>query len=278
MKYVQLLRPSHWIKNLFILVPIFFARGLFNHQKALFVLISTIAFCFSASCVYIFNDIFDRHQDSKHSHKNARPIASGQISVRQGWIILVTLFVSVCAMVYLFVPQVALLFGLYFVANLLYTLYLKRIAVIDILIVSAMYLIRIGIGGQAASVPVSHWLVLCTIFFSLFLIIAKRKAELSQDHPREVLKLYTPELLNIFLTVSVALTLVAYSLYTVLAVTSALAVYSIFFVILAFFRYLVLVYTTDKAEYPERAIWIDPVILIAGFAWMCFMYGIFYLK
>ena len=175
-----LLRPYSWIKNLFIFVPLFFARDFFIYEKLTNVTLAFIIFCITASSVYIINDIFDIEQDRKHDTKKNRPIASGAVSVKSA----VTLFFCLLAinalLIHFFIPQIFQLVGLYFFLNILYSAYLKHIAILDLLLVSSFYYLRIMVGGIAAGVPISNWLSICIVFISLFLIVGKRLAEFDQ--------------------------------------------------------------------------------------------------
>jgi decaprenyl-phosphate phosphoribosyltransferase len=157
-------------------------------------------------------------------------------------------------------------------------MYLKHIAVLDILLVSSFYFIRIMVGGIAAQVPISHWLLLCIIFVSLFLIVGKRLAEFRQNEKRIVLLQYTPEFLNAMLIISATLIIISYSLYSVLVWNSDIAIFSIFLVLLGIIRYLLLIFTTDRAEYPEKVIITDKIIFMSGILWVFIMYLIIYLN
>ncbi|MDE2399976.1 MAG: UbiA family prenyltransferase [Patescibacteria group bacterium] len=274
---LRLMRPYSWIKNFFIFVPLFFAKDFFVYSKLTLVTLAFIVFCLTASSVYILNDIFDKEQDQKHSTKKNRPIASGAVSIKSAIILLCSLLIVVVAVIYFFIPQIFWLMVLYFLLNVLYSKYFKHIAILDILLVSTFYFIRIMVGGIAAMVPISNWLLLCIIFISLFLIVAKRLAEFSQDDKRIVLLQYTPEFLNAMLIISATLVIIAYSLYSVLVLNSNVAVFSIFLVILGIVRYLFLVFTTHKAEYPEKVIIADKVIFLSSLAWILTMFFIIYL-
>ncbi len=272
-----LLRPYSWIKNFFVFVPLFFAKDFFNYSKLSTVTLAFIVFCITASSVYILNDIFDKEQDAKHNIKKNRPIASGKVTIKSGLVLFFCLLVLDACLIYFFVPQIVWLMGLYFVLNIFYSAYLKHIAVLDILVVSSFYFIRIMVGGISANVFVSHWLLLCIIFISLFLIVAKRLAELNQNDKRAVLEKYTPEFLNAILVVSATLTIVSYSLYCILVLNSNLAIISIFLVLLGIIRYLFIVFTTNRAEYPEKEVINDKVIFFSSLAWIVVMFFIFYL-
>lgn len=272
-----LLRPYSFIKNLFIFVPLFFAKDFFIYTKLSTVTLAFIVFCITASSVYILNDIFDREQDRKHNTKKNRPLASGTVSVKSAIITLLSLLVVDAYLIYFFIPQIFWLVGLYFILNVFYSMYLKRMAVLDILLVSSFYFIRILVGGIAAEVPISHWLLLCIIFISLFLIVGKRLAEFSQDDKRIVLLKYTPEFLNSMLVISATLIIISYSLYSVLVLNSDVAIFSIFLVLLGIMRYLFLVFTTNRAEYPEKVIITDKIIFMSSILWVFTMYFIIYL-
>jgi 4-hydroxybenzoate polyprenyltransferase len=273
----KLLRPYSWIKNLFIFVPLFFAKDFFIYTKLTTVTLAFVVFCITASSVYILNDIFDIEQDKKHNTKKNRPLASGTVSVKSAIIALSCLLIIDILLIYFFIPQIFWFIGLYFILNILYSKYLKHIAVLDILVVSSFYFIRIMVGGIAAGVPISHWLLICIIFISLFLIVGKRLAEFSQDDKRIVLLNYTPEFLNAILVISATLTIISYSLYSVFVLDSGLAIFSIFLVLLGIIRYLFLVFTTHKTEYPEKVIITDKIIFVSSIVWVVVMYFIIYL-
>ncbi len=273
---LALLRPYSWIKNLLIFVPLFFARDLFDGPKFFATAASFAAFCLSASAVYILNDISDREQDRKHSLKKDRPIASGAVTLKSALAVLGGLLAADALLIFLLVPGIWWLIGLYFLLNLLYSKYLKHEPVIDILLVSSFYFIRIIVGGVAAGTYISNWLLLCTVFVALFLITAKRLAEFGQDERRAVLSSYTPEFLKALLAISATLLVISYSLYGVLTFGSYLVILSIFPVLLGVLRYLFLVFTTHRAEYPERLVVADKVLLASGLLWIFVMYLILY--
>jgi 4-hydroxybenzoate polyprenyltransferase len=276
--FLKLLRPNSWLKNFFIFIPLFFARDVFDSDKLVAVCLSFIIFSLVASSVYILNDIVDQEHDRQHEKKKFRPIASGQISVRTALIIFFILICSTFILSLIFVPQIVPLLLIYFILNLGYSYYLKNIAIVDVIIISLFYLIRLLVGGLAIHVNISAWLILCTIFISLFLIIGKRIAEFNQETGRKVLSGYTSEFLHGFLFITAALSIISYSLYIILVLDSSLAIYSIFFVILGIMRYCYIILTTHKSEYPEQVIISDKVILTSGICWLILMYIIFYLN
>lgn len=276
MEYLKLIRPWHWLKNFFVFVPIFFAREFFIWEKISLVSWAFAAFCCLASCVYIINDLVDRNKDREHPTKKFRPLASGQVSVLGALSLFFILLVITILIVGFKAPAVWPILTIYFILNLAYSFYLKNVVVADILTIALFYLLRILAGGMVADIFISRWLILCVIFLALFIIIGKRHAEFSYENKREVLKDYSSNLLDHLLTIATGLTILSYSIYTILGPVSPLAVYSIFFVLLGIFRYLFIVYSSQKAEYPEKLIFKDKIILSSVVAWGIYMFVIFY--
>lgn len=284
MKYLLLLRPHNWIKNFFVFIPLFFAHKLLAPEQLTLAAYAFLAFCAVASAVYIINDIADRENDRKHPKKQHRPIASGAISPVTGWCIALALLAISAFIIYSEVPLIAPVIVVYFTANLAYSFYLKRIAIVDILMVAGFYLLRVSAGALAVDVPISGWLLLATIFVALFLVVAKRKAELvhgdtlkqTQGQTRAVLQQYKPEFLNILLMMSVVMMLVVYSVYTVTVLASHRGAYSMFFVLLGVFRYMYLASNSTEAEQPERLIFSDFWIFASAVGWIVFMYTMLY--
>jgi 4-hydroxybenzoate polyprenyltransferase len=274
--YLKLLRPIQWIKNLLIFVPIIFAKELFIEHKLATTSFAFFTFCLIASSMYVVNDIFDRKIDVLHPQKQFRPIASGKVSLKAALLLAFILLFGSSLMVYFYIPHIWRLFVIYFVLNLAYSLYLKHVVIFDILVIAGFYLLRILVGGFSAGIYISRWLVLCTIFSALLVIIGKRRSELSHSNQRKVLKFYTPELLDSFLVISAALTLVSYGVYSVLGVKSELMVYSILFVLLGVFRYIYLIHTSAQAEYPEKIFVSDKTVLASLIGWGVFIGYVFY--
>ncbi len=278
MPYLLLLRPHNWIKNFFVFVPLVFAHGLFLPEQLTQATYAFLAFCFIASAVYVMNDIVDAPHDRMHPRKRFRAIAAGTVSTQRAWIMVAILIAAAAYTTQHFVPIILPAIGLYFAANVAYSFYFKRVAVLDILMVAGFYVLRVSAGALAVNVPVSGWLLLATIFVSLFLVAGKRKAELAatDGSGREVLSAYTPEFLQGTLLMSIVMLLVVYSVYTVTVLDSHMAVYSIFFVLLGVFRYLYLSSTSKEIEQPEKVIFSDFWIFVSAIGWIVFMYFTLY--
>jgi decaprenyl-phosphate phosphoribosyltransferase len=278
MSYFKLLRPHQWIKNVFIFIPLIFAGHLFDPEKFETTLLAAIIFSLVASSMYVLNDILDQKQDSLHPIKKNRPIASGKISTTNASLLLTALIIISTVLIFKLIPSILIPILIYIILNISYSFFLKHIAIVDILLISSFYLIRIITGGQATETFISSWLILSVIFLTLFIIIGKRLAEKRHDNPRKVLKSYSSKLLEQLLTVSGSLTIVTYGIYSILGTTSQLAVYSIFLVLLGLFRYFQLIYTNHTdTENPELLLFKDPIILLSVLGWLGFMGYIFYL-
>lgn len=276
MHYFRLIRPHHWVKNLLVFVPLFFVVDFFDLEKLTSALYAFIVFSLVASSIYIINDIVDRHEDALHPRKKHRPIASQQLHISEAIGILVLFIVIASLLVYFLIPQMALVIGVYFLLAVLYSLWLKHVAIVDILLVASFYLFRIVGGGVVTDVFISRWLILCTIFVALFLVLGKRKAEFKQEKRRKVLSLYNLDFLDYSLLIMMGLAIMSYSLYSVLVIESPLGVYSIFFVLLGMFRYLLISHDPKKLEAPEDILFSDSVILVSVIGWLGFLYLIMY--
>lgn len=266
--FVSLLRPYHWIKNLLIFAPIFFAGRLFEFPTLISAIYAFLAFSLTASSGYIVNDIIDRAADARHPKKKNRTIASGKVSSKQAFLFFLAIALTGILFIAFFIPQLWYIITIYFLLNLLYSFCLKHIPIFDIGTVSSFYVIRVMTGGIATGIPISEWLLVCTFFASLLLVTGKRK---TSTH-----LLYSPSLLQSFLLVSASLTVISYSLYSILAVDSSIAIYSIVFVVVGVFRYLFLSEISSKLEYPEKVLLTDKVLALSIASWLIFMYIIFY--
>lgn len=275
--YLKLFRPEQWIKNLLIFAPLFFAGKLFPLGDSFWnVLSATIFFCFLASAIYIGNDIVDRERDSLHPKKRFRMIASGKVSVPVALGICGALLVISLGGFYCIAPKLFIVGLLYAVLNILYSFSFKHIAFLDIVTVSLFYLLRILAGGVAAEIVVSDWLILCALFLSLFLIIAKRKAEYVHDHQRAVLQNYSPDLLSAFLIIAASSTLMSYALYAVLGAKHKYMVYSVVFVCVGIMRYFGIAFEGSRAETPEKVLYFDPYIISSVCLWVAYVGILFY--
>ena len=278
LSYIKLARPKHYIKNLLIFAPLFFAGEFLNGLMLWDGIKLFLAFSALSSAVYIINDIADRKKDSVHPQKKLRPIASGKISVRSA-IIYCVLFLILTAILGTQLPvSLTEVFLAYLIINLFYSFWLKNIVIVDIVIVASMYLIRLYAGGELWSIELSHWIVLCTFFLALFIVTAKRRAEFvligKTSNTRAVIQEYNKDFLNTILTITTTSCIVTYGLYAV-SMKNPYLVYSVFFVTFSMLRYLYLVYKKDHGQYPENSL-TDPWIGLGVIGWAIYNGLIFY--
>lgn len=272
---IRLMRPSHWVKNAFIFAPLVYGKALMNTDSDLRAVMAFFAFCFVSSSVYILNDIVDRNADAQHPKKKHRPIASGAVSVGSA-IVQLAIVAAVAVVLAAQLPwQAGACIGIYAALNLGYSFGLKHVVLLDIFIIAAGFMLRVLTGAKAIQVDVSEWLIICTLFLSLFLGVAKRRSELShlgRGESRKVLEDYTPELIRVILNVSVTGSIMSYTLYSVSDHTQQFFgtdkfVYTVPIVMYGIFRYLYLDEKRRTAENPVAVILRDPSLIATGIIW-----------
>ena len=222
-KTLLLIRPQQWIKNGFVLIPMFFGGRLLNADDVIASVVTFFAFSFAASAIYCFNDIVDVDADRRHPVKCHRPIASGAVSVPTAYALMAVLAL-LSALLLFFLPQrageTAGIVAFYFLLNMAYCIWLKRHAIIDVCTVAFGFVLRILAGGMACDVAVSNWLVLMTFLLALFLSFAKRRDDVLRmnetgEPPRRNTIRYNITFVNQAITVTGTVTLVCYIMYTV---------------------------------------------------------------
>lgn len=254
---IKLLRVSHWTKNVFVFVPLVFSKNLMNKDFLVEVLFAFVFFSIASSLVYVFNDLIDAGKDKLHQIKKFRPIASGKISRSKAVIIIFILIILTAVSFFVLNLQFNLVLLGYILLNISYSLLLKKIVIIDLLSVSIGFMLRVISGALVINVPLSSWLILTTLFLSLFLAVAKRRAEFiiyeNENNTRIVLKDYNLKLLDLFLAVSAGGIIISYSLYSVAERTvnyfhTENLVFTTIFVIYGIFRYLYLIHKENNGE------------------------------
>lgn len=276
---IKLIRVKQWIKNAFVLAPLLFSLNFMNMQADIKALLAFLAFGFTASVVYVMNDILDRKKDALHPKKKNRPIASGKISVKQALFIVAGLLVVDAVCLFCLPLKTALTILIYVLINILYSFRLKHIVLVDVFIIAIGFILRVYAGAYAIGVAVSSYIFMTTLFVSLFLGFTKRKMELQHSGvtTRKVLKSYSDNMVTQYIVISVALTIMCYALYTLEPSTierfgTNRLIYSVIFVIYGMFRYL---YILDKYKDVE-----DPtenVLTDKGLVAICFLYVLYIL-
>ena len=275
---VRLLRPEQWLKNFFIFAPLIFSKHLFMGDYVWTAAQAFLVFSLLSSTVYVFNDIADREADRLHPTKRNRPIAAGKISISQALTIAVVLLLVISVLMTTMNAKFLFIAAVYFVLNLGYSFFLKRVILVDVFIVAAGFMLRVLAGAFAINVQVSEWLVLCTLFVSLFLSISKRRGELmlvknSENYEgRAVLRGYDLEFLDQMMTIAASGMAISYALYTVAERTisifgSSNLIFTTLFVLFGIFRYLYLIRVRRTEDNPTRMLTTDPVTVINVAAW-----------
>lgn len=287
---IKLARPKQWIKNFFVFAPLLFSKHIFDPAYVFSSLKAFFTFCIISSAVYIINDILDVESDRAHPKKKYRPIASGEITVSQA-VIFTSILLAISILAFLFQnPAFIFLAVLYFITNLLYSIKIKSVVLLDVFFISFGFMLRVLGGAAAISVPVSSWMVLTTIFISLFLAISKRRGELSQvinqeniEKQRPVLKDYSVDFADQLNTIAAAGTIISYALYTVSERTVATfgtekLIYTTPFVIYGIFRYMFLMHKRNLGESPTSIVTKDIPIMLNVFCWFVVCVLIIYSK
>jgi 4-hydroxybenzoate polyprenyltransferase len=285
---IKTMRLRQWPKNGFIFFGLIFDKQLFLLEPFLRTVAGFFLFCLVSSAVYLFNDITDVDADRSHPEKKFRPIASGRLPVNvarvAAWILT---FVAI-PLGFLLSPWFALVLAAYLLINLLYSRWLKHIPILDVLIISSGFVLRVAAGVILIS-PVerfSPWLYMITILFSLYLGFGKRRAEmnlLAQDASahRKVLDGYTVPLLDQYITIVSGMTIVAYSLYTFSAPNlpeNHVMMLTIPFVVYGIFRYLQLIQGGHAAGAPEEVALKDRPLQVTMLLWGLTVIAIFYIS
>lgn len=267
--YLHLLRPHHWIKNLFLFAAPFFGGTILRYDVLILSLPVFLTFSLSASSVYIFNDIFDRERDRVHPKKRKRPIASGLITPKKAsFLIMMTLLPSLYMSYLIGTGYLAFVLS-YILIQALYSISLKNLTIVDIFSIASGFVIRVLAGGAAFHIKVSPWLFTTMFMISLVLAGGKRLSEVSlltegASHHRKSLKDYSEGFLKEILLISSGTALVTYALYTVEQAQEL--IYTIPVVTFGLFRYLML---ADRGMgEPTEALIKDLYLIVTVIVWM----------
>ena len=271
------MRPRQWLKNLFVFAALIFARQFTQPSQLLLATGAFIIFCLLSGAVYLFNDLADAENDRKHRDKKTRPIASGRLSVPAAFT--AALLVSLIALAAAFVirPSFGGVALLYLVSMIAYSLFIKHVVIVDVLLIAFGFILRVLAGGIIIQVPISEWLYLCTFLLSLFLALSKRRHEVvllagQAGSHRKVLSEYSSPLLDQMIAVVTSSTLMAYALYTLTprtrAEVSTRLYLSVPFVVYGIFRYLYLVHRKAEGGQPGKTLLTDPALMIDICLWV----------
>ena len=288
---ITLIRPYQWIKNLVVLFPIFFGGALGHFDALSEGFITVLSFSFASSSIYCLNDIMDVNDDRRHPKKCSRPLASGAISISQGYFLIIAML-ALSILSLSFLPErrneTGAIIGFYWLLNVAYCLALKQHAIIDVCIVAFGFVLRILAGGMATDIKLSKWIVLMTFLLMLFLSFAKRRDDVLRmnetgEAPRKNTYRYNLTFINQAITITASVTLVCYIMYTMSPETIAnfhtenLYLTSIF-VLLGLLRYIQLAVVDKKSVDPTKVLLHDRFIqlIVLGFG-LTFLIIIYFL-
>ena len=276
--YVELARPSHWVKNAFVLAGIVFGHAWDDASLLTAALVTTLAFCLASSAVYAFNDAIDAEQDRDHPDKRERPVARGAVGKREAFAIAGTLAAAALAAAAWVGATATGIVAAYLVLNVAYTLGLKRMPVIDVFVIAAGFMLRLLAGTSGIGVEPSQWLLACGFLLTLFLGFAKRRAELARlaedaAQHRAVLDAYTTGFLDKAILVCVIGMVVTYAAYTVSPDTASLhgtghLIVTLPWVLLGTFRYLFRLHFRGGGGDPAEEVMRDPILAASGVGWI----------
>lgn len=286
MLYLKLIRANNWIKNLFILLPLFFSGELFNLTKLSNTILVIIGFSLVTSFVYIINDIFDINFDKNHQEKRFRPIASGRISIKKS-VVIGSLLLFIGFSVLLLCSWNAFLISIIYVGlNLLYSAKLKHVSVIDFVIVAVGFVLRILIGGEVGDVELTQWMTIMVFLLCLFIAITKRRHdvylyEFNEQVNRKVVTKYTVEFMDKLLSINSSTLLVAYLLFitsedVLTRYPSKYLMLTFLFVLIGVFRYNQITSVNNKGSSPLKILFEDIFLQITLFLWLVTFFFIIY--
>lgn len=286
---IRLIRPHQWVKNLVVLLPVFFGGALLHIESVYAGLITALCFSFAASSIYCLNDIVDVDDDRRHPVKCHRPLASGAISITQGYILMFLMFILSMLSTFLLRQsqlETASIILFYWLLNIAYCLKLKQYAIIDVCVVSFGFVLRILAGGYATSIHLSKWIVLMTFLLMLFLSFAKRRDDVVRMNetghaPRQNTIRYNLTFINQAITITASVTLVCYIMYTVSPETiqnfhtDYLYLTSVF-VLVGLLRYIQIAVVDKRSGDPTKVMLHDRfmqfVVLAFGLAFLFIIY------
>lgn len=288
---LALTRPYQWVKNVFVLLPLIFGGSLLDAFEVYQAVVAFMAFSFIASSIYCFNDIIDVEADRRHTEKCKRPIASGKVTVAQGYAVMVVCILLSFGMCMLLRDNMLETMGViaaYFVMEIMYCVSLKRYAVIDVCILSMGFVLRIMTGGFATNITPSHWLVMMTFLIALLMAFGKRRDDVCKYMrtgvaPRHNTKRYNLDFINQAITVNASVTLVCYIMYTVSPKVQEqlhceYAYLTTTFVILGLFRYMQSASVDEKSGDPTKLVLHDRFLQAVVVLWLAsFLFMIYVL-
>jgi 4-hydroxybenzoate polyprenyltransferase len=278
------MRPHQWVKNVFIFAPMVFALRFFQWENVQNALLAFLLFSLVAGSIYLLNDCFDKEKDRLHPDKKHRPIASGALPVAVAIPAALLTLLAALTLIFLFNRYFFYIATAYIVMNVVYSSYLKKVVILDVMIIAVGFVMRVKIGGVINDTQLSTWILIITFLLAIFLGLIKRRQELIKINnsqlegnraveTRKTLKKYNLSLLDQLISITTATTLISYIVYVVNPDiqqkfhTKELYI-TVPFVVFALFRYLYLTYVKGKGENPAEVIFSDIPFTASAILWV----------
>jgi 4-hydroxybenzoate polyprenyltransferase len=285
--FAKLIRAKDWIKNSFLFIPIFFSGELNNFEKLLKVVFAFIAFCLVSSAIYILNDYKDKEEDKLHPFKKYRPLAAGVINPTFALGLMVFMLLSGLIVGLLLPSWFILILITYALINVGYSLGLKKISIVDLIIVAMGFILRVMAGGVAANVAISRWLVIMVFLLSLFIVVTKRRDDILEFLKtgkvlRTTINHYNLDYVNTVISMLSGMIILAYMLYTISPevverLDSNYLYLTGIFVVAGLMRYLQIILVENSGGSPVNIIYTDRFIHITILLWLISFFTILYI-
>lgn len=284
---ILLTRPLQWLKNLFIFLPLFFSLRIFEEELLLKTIVAASFFCLLSSSIYIYNDYHDIEEDKKHPMKRNRPLASGRVKPRIAITTMIILLTISLLGLWLMDAKAFLLSIFYLSINFMYTLKLKHVPIVDVLIVAIGYVVRIFLGGFVGNIKIYPWIVTMTFLLAIFVALGKRRDDLliyleSGNKPRKAIEGYNLRFVDSAMMIMAAVVLVAYVMYTLspdimTKFKTDKLYFTSFFVIIGLLRYLQITMVHEKSGSPTEILIKDTFLQIAIVGWLISFFILIYM-
>ena len=275
---LRLIRPHQYIKNLFIFMPLFFAGQIGNTDLLLNVVIAFVAFSLTASAIYVLNDYHDIEEDKQHPKKKHRPLASGAISKTQAIIIMPVLLMAGLTLMFSLSLKAGGILTTYVVMNIAYSFYLKYIAILDVVIISIGFVLRLFIGSIVTGTSLSMWIVIMTFLLALFMALGKRRNDVliyldAGKKMRKVIGDYNLQFLDTAMAIMASVVIIAYIIYTitpeiVARVNSEYLYLTSLYVVIGVMRYLQVSLVLKDSGSPTMIVLKDRFIQLTLIGWL----------
>ena len=288
-KFISLIRPHQWLKNIFVFLPLFFDKKLLHIDYLVNAIWAFAAFSLAASAIYCLNDIMDIEADKRHPKKRLRPLASGKISKAQAYAIMAILIIASLAITCFAFDSKNLMaiIAIYIVLNIGYCVRLKHIAIVDVFIIASGFCLRVAAGGVATDIWISQWIVLQTFLLALFLAFAKRRDDViifnrDGSKARKNINRYNLEFLNNAIAIVATMTMMCYIMWCVseeviVRMGTNLLYITAVFALMGVMRYLQLTMVDNKSGSPTKILMKDRFIHFCIAGWVATFLILIYL-